>query len=57
VIGTRERPVLALRPRYSWLAIWFIAPLVVSGSGDVGAYIFAGVLTPVALLAFWLIRA
>jgi len=40
-----------------WLAIWFLAPLVVPGSGDVGAYIFAGVLTPIALLALWLVRA
>lgn len=40
-----------------WLAIWFIAPLVVPESGDLGAYIFAGMLTPVALFALWLVRA
>ena len=39
-----------------WLAIWFIAPLVVPGTGDAPACIFAAVLTPLAALALWLVR-
>src|SRR5262245_19594207 len=32
-----------------WLAIWFIAPLVVPGTEGRAAYIFAGVLLPLSL--------
>ena len=39
-----------------WLAIWFLAPLAVPGSGDQAAYLFAGLLAPLALLGLWLVR-
>ena len=39
-----------------WLAIWFLAPLAVPGTGDRAAYMFATVLTPLALLGLWLCR-
>jgi hypothetical protein len=39
-----------------WLALWFIAPLIVPGTGDAPAYIFAAVLTPLSILALWLAR-
>ena len=39
-----------------WLAIWFVAPVVVSGTGDLPAYLFAAVLTAPALVGIWLVR-
>jgi hypothetical protein len=39
-----------------WLALWFIAPLVVPGTGDAPAYVFAAVLTPLTALGLWLVR-
>lgn len=37
-----------------WIAIWFLAPLVVPGTGDRAAYIFAAVLLPLSLIGLWL---
>lgn len=37
-----------------WIAIWFLAPLVVPGTGDPAAYIFAAVLLPLSLIGLWL---
>jgi hypothetical protein len=39
-----------------WLAIWFIAPIVVPGTGDRATYLFAGVLAPLYLVGIWLVR-
>ena len=39
-----------------WLAIWFIAPIAVPGTGDRGTYLFAGVLAPLFVVGLWLIR-
>jgi len=39
-----------------WLAIWFIAPIVVPGTGDRATYLFAGVLVPLYIVGLWLIR-
>ena len=37
-----------------WIALWFIAPLVVPGTGDRAAYVFAAVLLPLSLIGLWL---
>jgi hypothetical protein len=39
-----------------WIAIWFLAPVVVPGTGDRAAYIFASVLAPLSLIGLWLVR-
>jgi|SRR5690349_20829670 hypothetical protein len=39
-----------------WLAIWFIAPLAVPGTGDRATYLFAGVLASLYVVGLWLIR-
>jgi hypothetical protein len=39
-----------------WIGIWFVAPLVVPGTGDRAGYIFASVLTPASLIGLWLVR-
>ena len=39
-----------------WLAIWFVAPLAVPGTGDRAAYAFAAMLTPLSLIGLWLSR-
>ena len=39
-----------------WIAIWFIAPLVVPGTEDRAASIFAAVLAPLSLIGLWLSR-
>ncbi len=39
-----------------WVAIWFLAPVVVPGTGDRAAYIFAGALAPLSLIGLWLVR-
>src|SRR5262245_315602 len=39
-----------------WIAIWFVAPLAVPGTGDRAGYLFAGVLTPASLHGLWLVR-
>ena len=39
-----------------WLAIWFIAPIVVPGTGDRATYLFAGVLASLYVVGLWLIR-
>ena len=39
-----------------WLAIWFVAPLAVPGTGDRAGYVFAAVLTPLFLIGLWLCR-
>ena len=42
--------------RLGWLAIWFLAPLAVPGTGDRAACALAAVLTPLSLLGLWLCR-
>ena len=39
-----------------WVAIWFLAPLVVPGTGDRATYVFAAVLAPLYLASIWLAR-
>ena len=39
-----------------WLAVWFVAPLAVPGTGDRAAYGFVAALTPLSLLGLWLCR-
>lgn len=39
-----------------WLGLWFIAPLIVPGTGERSAYVFAGVLAPPVLAGIWLVR-
>ncbi len=39
-----------------WIAIWFIAPLVVPGTEDRAASLFAAVLAPLSLIGLWLSR-
>ena len=39
-----------------WLAIWWIAPVVVPGAGDRASYLFAGVLGPLYVIGLWLVR-
>ena len=39
-----------------WIAIWFVAPLAVPGTGDRAGYLFALALTPVSLIGLWLVR-
>ena len=39
-----------------WIAIWFIAPLVVPATEDRAASIFAAVLVPPSLIGLWLTR-
>ena len=41
---------------FGWLGAWFIAPLVVPGTGDRAAYLFAGALALPALVGVWLLR-
>ena len=41
---------------FGWLGAWFIAPLVVPGTGDRAAFLFASVLTLLALIGAWLLR-
>jgi hypothetical protein len=36
-----------------WVAIWFLGPLVVPGTGDPAAYLFAAVLLPLSLIGLW----
>jgi len=39
-----------------WIAIWFIAPLVVPGTEERVTYIFAAALVPPSLIGLWLTR-
>ncbi len=39
-----------------WIAIWFIAPLVVPGTADAAAYIFAATQLPISLIGLALTR-
>src|SRR5262245_26802821 len=39
-----------------WDAIWLVAPIIVPGTGDRTAYVFAGVLAPLYLVGIWLVR-